>query len=187
MLPVHEDAPCAPVSTYGKEKLAAEHRIHEAAALGLESIILRVGNAYGPTQRPGTGQGIVATFLDAAQSDTPVAVFGDGSQKRDYVHVTDIAMAVVELSPGDGVPRCINIGSGCGHTVNEVIEIVSAVTGRTLKVNRVPARETDVRAVVLDVSRISSLVDWRPLDLTLGVGEVWEAWREQSRATSQPA
>jgi UDP-glucose 4-epimerase len=175
-VPVKEDATCDPITSYGIIKLAAEKYIGMYAELyGIAARILRVGNAYGPFQPAGGSQGIVGTMLAALRNGTPVQVFGDGMMVRDYIHVSDVAYAAVELARCPEGPGVVNVGTGVGHTVIELIEIVSRLTDTPLTVERVPNRGFDVRKVVLAVEVLSSLVDWDPVPLEQGVRHTWRA------------
>jgi UDP-glucose 4-epimerase len=176
-LPASEDSACHPVSAYGVTKLTAEHFIEVYAGLhGTPARILRVANAYGPQQSPDTGQGVVATFLNAALTGESVRVYGDGSNVRDYVEASDVASAVVRLSGhADGV-RVVNVGSGTGHSISQVLEIVEATTGRRLPVEWAASRQTDVSAVYVDTSRLRQLIEWHPMPLAEGVAAMWAAW-----------
>jgi UDP-glucose 4-epimerase len=173
-LPVGEDAPCEPLTSYGIMKLTAEHYVHLYRRLyGLDSHVVRISNAYGPTQVPGRGQGVVAAFLAAAANGEGVQIYGDGSIVRDYIHVREAASAVAALANLAEAPPVCNIGSGMGHSVAQVHRIVEEVTGTHLEVSRLPDRGFDVRAVVLDVSRLSSLLEWRPSSLRDGIAATW--------------
>lgn len=188
VLPVAEDAECRPLSPYGVTKLAAERFILMAHRRdGLDARVLRVGNAYGPFQRPRTGQGLVAALLEAARSGAIVDVFGDGSQVRDYVEVRDVADAAARLL-GAGGEVIVNVGSARGHRVDEVVSIVRQVTGAPVEVRYREARPTDVKAVVLDTARLGDLVDWRPRPLERGIAEMWatwERWASDAQVTSE--
>lgn len=176
-LPVAEDTECHPISPYGVTKLAAERYVLLSSRRdGVPVRILRVANAYGPLQRPRTGQGLIAALLHAAETQTPVDLFGDGSTLRDYVHVADVAAATVQLAANDGIELVVNVGSGVGHTVDEVLELAERVTGTTIEVRRLDARPTDVRGVVLDVKRLSSLMTWEPQSLEFGMADAWRQW-----------
>jgi UDP-glucose 4-epimerase len=177
-LPVPESTECHPVSPYGVTKLAAERYVLMAAhADGVDARILRVANAYGALQRPRTGQGVVAALLDAAVTSAPVQLFGDGSAVRDFVDVRDVAKAVATLSGRADTPSVVNVGSGTGHRMTEVIEIVESVTGTKIAVQHAAARPSDVRAVVLDVVRLKALMSWEPITLERGIQDMWESWR----------
>jgi UDP-glucose 4-epimerase len=176
-LPVAEDTPCNPISPYGVAKLAAERSVLLAARHdGLRVRILRVANAYGALQRPRTGQGLVAALLHGAATSTPVDLYGDGTTLRDYVEVRDVAAATVALAGHVGGDAVLNVGTGVGHRVDEVLALVESVTGTTIEVRRLAQRPTDVRRIVLDVRRLSDLVPWRPRSLEVGVGQAWAQW-----------
>jgi UDP-glucose 4-epimerase len=176
-LPVPEEAECNPVSPYGVTKLAAERYVLIAGhADGLDARILRVANAYGALQRPGTGQGLVAALLHAAATGTPVHVFGDGSAVRDFIEVRDAATAIVELREARDAPRILNVGTGVGHTLLDVLAIVEDTTGASIRVVHEPPRASDVRAVVLDTSRLSRVLSWHPASLDVGVRDTWATW-----------
>lgn len=177
--PVPEDTDCHPISPYGVTKHAAERYVLMAAQTkGTHATILRVANAYGALQRPRTGQGIVAALLHAASTDEPVQLFGDGDSVRDYVEVRDVARAVVALSMLERSTKVVNVGTGVGHTLDAVVALAQDVTGRTIRVERHPARVSDVHAVTLEVARLRSLVSWDPMTLEEGVAEAWATWQK---------
>jgi UDP-glucose 4-epimerase len=183
VLPVPEGAECNPISPYGVTKLAAERYVLMASERdGVPVRVLRVANAYGSLQRPRTGQGLIATLLHGAATGTPVQVFGDGSTVRDYVDARDVALATVQLATNDTRELVVNVGSGCGHTVDDVLAIAEKVTHASIEVHRLEARATDVRAVVLDVRQLSTLLDWQPRSLEGGVADVWAQWTDWDRA-----
>lgn len=180
-LPVGEDAPCAPRSPYAVTKLAAEQAVRAGAARGISVRVLRVGNVYGVRQRHDRGQGLVATMLHAAITGSPVVVFGAGDAVRDYVDVRDVADAVVELR-SRGIAPVLNVGTGVGHSILDVHKIVEAVTGTRVELHHEPERTTDVRAVILDCTRLHGLIDWQPRPLEEGVADTWEGVRARARS-----
>lgn len=173
-LPVTEESRCDPLTSYGIMKLASEHYVELYRDLyGVDGHVVRVSNAYGSTQVPGRGQGVVAAFLDAARRGDVVRVYGDGSIVRDYVHAVDVASAVAALARLADAPPVCNVGSGVGHSVSDVLDLVEVVTGRSLPVERLADRSFDVRSIVLDVTRLASVVDWHPRDLRDGISDTW--------------
>ncbi|MCW2604802.1 MAG: NAD-dependent epimerase/dehydratase [Pseudonocardiales bacterium] len=187
-LPVAESRACSPISAYGIAKLTAEHYLSMHADVhSLPIRILRVANAYGPGQTAKRGQGLIATLLDAAAASSPVSVYGDGTSLRDYVYVGDVAKAVVRLSRQRGSqPRIVNVGSGIGHSVLDVLQVVDEITGKTTKVNWRAARGFDVQGIFLDVARLRSLTPWAPVSLRDGVADAW-AYRNALSADLQNA
>jgi UDP-glucose 4-epimerase len=173
-LPVSEADSCDPITSYGIVKLAAEKYIGMYATLyGVPARILRIGNAYGTRQPSGRSQGIVASVLTAALDKSPIRVFGDGRMMRDYVHVGDVARAAVALAHRPDGARIVNLGSGVGHTILDVIDIVSQVTGARPMVEHVPDRGFDVRSIILDVDVLRGLVKWEPVTLVEGIERTW--------------
>jgi UDP-glucose 4-epimerase len=180
-LPVDEDAACSPRSPYAETKLAAEQKVCAAAARGAAARVLRVGNVYGARQRHDRGQGLVATMLHAEATGAPVVVFGTGDAVRDYVDVRDVAEAVVALQDLGGAP-VLNVGTGVGHSIYDVHKIVETVTGGSVALRHETERATDVRAVVLDCTRLRNLIDWQPRSLETGVADAFQAMRAPARA-----
>jgi len=174
-LPVSEDMPCHPITSYGVTKLCAENYVAMYRHLyGVRASILRVSNAYGLRQRAERGQGAIGAFLHAVRTGETISIFGDGSVVRDYVHVADMARATVALARLEAPPRLVNVGSGTGHSLLQVLDVVRSVTGLDPAVQFRTARRFDVHAIVLDVSRLASVIDWNPVPLEEGVGLVWE-------------
>jgi UDP-glucose 4-epimerase len=172
---VSESSLCHPITSYGVVKLAAEKYIGMYATLyGVPARIVRVSNAYGPLQPSGRSQGIIGAFLAAARDGSSVKVFGDGTIVRDYIHVDDVARAMVELAQRSDGPSVVNVGSGVGHSILEVLAIVGQVTGIRMTVDHLPDRGFDVRQIVLDTSVLSNLISWAPVRLPEGIQQTWQ-------------
>ncbi|MBC3465567.1 NAD-dependent epimerase/dehydratase family protein [Pseudomonas sp. RW10S2] len=161
--PVTEQHALDPISNYGAVKVAIEKFIGVArAAWGLQAVILRPSNPFGVLQDISKGQGFISTVLGNLLEQKTTQIFGDGSVVRDYVYVTDLARLVVRAVEAqvDGV---FNAGSGCGHSINQVIDAVQNITGRSVPVHRLPARGFDVREIVLDCTAAGEAFDWKPV------------------------
>lgn len=177
-LPASEVHPCNPITAYGITKLVAEKYIGMYSQRhGLNARILRVSNAYGLRQSAARGQGLVAALLTAAERGSPVTTFGDGVI-RDYVDVRDVARATVELAARPAGPQVINVGTGVGHAVSEVVRAVEAATARPLSIIRKEPRPFDVREIVLDVAVLRGLIPWTPIELERGIADIWAGRRE---------
>ena len=175
-IPVDEDHPTDPITSYGVMKLASEKYIRMYTRLyGVPGRILRCSNVYGEGQPPQRGQGVIAAFLHQALTDQPITLFGDGSIVRDYLYAGDLAGLVVQLLELGGMPQLANVGSGVGTSLSAVVELVEAVTGRVVRVERRPGRAFDIGEIVLDVSRLRQLVPFDPLTLEAGIRRTWEA------------
>ncbi|MSO56145.1 MAG: NAD-dependent epimerase/dehydratase family protein [Acidobacteria bacterium] len=150
-MPMKEDASLQPLSPYGVSKLAAEHLAHLYwANHGVPSVSLRYFTVYGPRQRPDMA---FRRFFTAVQEGTPITVYGDGEQTRDYTFVADIVAATLAAGT-QGIPGSVyNIGGGSRVTLNRVLELISQVTGRQLAIEREPAQKGDMRHTYADTSR----------------------------------
>jgi nucleoside-diphosphate-sugar epimerase len=150
VIPMREDALPHPLSPYGVTKLAAEHLGHlYAANHKVPATAVRYFTVYGPRQRPDMA---FHRFLRAAAEGAPIVVYGDGEQTRDFTFVGD-AVAATILAAERGTPgRAYNIGGGSRVTVNQVLELIAQITGRTLDVRREPPQKGDMRDTYADTS-----------------------------------
>ncbi len=147
-MPMREDALPQPVSPYGVSKLAAEQLCYlYFVNFGVPTVSLRYFTVYGPRQRPDMG---FHKFLRAALEGTPIAVYGDGEQTRDFTFVEDIVSANIAAAER-GVPgRVYNIGGGSRVSLNHVLEIIGRVTGRQPVIAREAAQKGDMRHTYAD-------------------------------------
>jgi UDP-glucose 4-epimerase len=178
-VPIKETHPTNPICSYGISKLTIEKYLHLYWTLfNLDYCILRIGNAYGERQPTNGTQGIIGTFLENAVSNEEIVIWGDGNNIRDYIYVGDVAAAFVNALEYKGEPRIFNIGSGKGHSVNEIAETIQNITGIPLKLNYLPPRKFDVPSNVLDISRAQTYLDWEPkISLREGISR---AYREMN-------
>lgn len=173
--PVSEDAPFAPRSYHGAGKMAQEGFLQAFRSAGNTATILRPSNAYGPGQDLRRGFGFVRTMLECARSGSPLEIWGDGEAVRDFVYVEDVAEAIVLAIGNRADNGTYNVGSGQGHTLNEALALAQRVTGMEITTRYKPAREGDVRGVVLDVARIHTAFGWQPrIKLEEGLRRTWE-------------
>jgi len=173
--PISENHPLKPISSYGIVKVAIEKYLFMYQQLyGLQPVILRPSNPYGPRQGHAGVQGLIGTLLARAFSGETLEIWGDGSIVRDYMHVSDLArLCVVALE--DNSCGVFNAGSGEGHSINQIIEMIRDLTGSELKVRYEEARSFDVKEVVLDISSAMQQFDWKPeVELSTGIREHME-------------
>jgi len=173
--PVTEAHPERPISSYGIVKSAVEkYLLMEQHLHGLSPTILRVSNPYGPRQGHGGVQGVIGTFLWRIAQGEPIQIWGDGSVVRDFIHISDLAELCSQCARQE-VHGVFNAGSGQGVSINEILEVIPAVTGKAIKVEYKPGRGFDVPRVVLDTSAIRARLPWRPrISLRDGIAETWE-------------
>lgn len=182
-LPVDEEHPTEPISSYGVLKLTGEHYVRMYRELyGIPARVLRCSNVYGEHQSPARTQGAVGAFLHRVARAEPVVIYGDGATVRDYVYVGDLAEVVLALLGDADAPLVLNVGSGVGTSLAELVDLVGAVTGEPVEVEHRPARSLDVDAIVLDVGRLRRAVRYSPVELADGVARVWSAMRVETTA-----
>jgi UDP-glucose 4-epimerase len=191
-MPIDEGAATRPTSPYGASKLAVDLALADYAhAYGLTAVSLRYFNVAGALHADdGTSFGerhavethLIPLALRAVADGTPLAVYGtdyptpDGSCLRDYIHVVDLADAHLRaLGVGAaGEHRVINLGSGTGFSVWQVIDAVREVTGRPLEVREEARRPGDPAALIASNALAGSVLGWRPQrDLRQMVADAW--------------
>lgn len=185
--PVAETNATEPASAHGVSKLAIEKYLEVIRRhYGMSYRVARGANPYGEGQRPGRGQGFIATALGRIARGEAVEVWGDGSVVRDYVYIKDFVEALELMLDDDGPHTVYNVGSGVDHSIDEIIALLEEVTGESARVNYVSARPADVPFNCLDVSRIQEALGWQPrTPIHMGITRTWMWVRELVREDSQ--
>lgn len=159
-IPMQETAYLQPVSPYGVTKLAAEHLCHlYFVNHGVPTVSLRYFTVYGPRQRPDMG---FHRFIRAALLGEPITLFGDGEQTRDFTFVADIVAATIAAAERGRPGGIYNIGGGSRVTINQVLDMIGRITGRTLDIRRLPAEKGDMRDTFADSSRAQADLGFSP-------------------------
>ncbi|MCI0465588.1 MAG: NAD-dependent epimerase/dehydratase family protein [Beijerinckiaceae bacterium] len=159
--PAPEEHPLNPLSAYGVSKLSVEAYLDLFAAFGtLRPVSLRMGNVYGPGQDTARLFGAVAHFCRSALAGAPIRIFGDGAAMRDYVYIGDAADALVRAGHVYATSAALNIGTGKGHSLNDIVSILQAKLGKPLPVEHEPARPFDVPVSVLDPAKALRELGW---------------------------
>ncbi|WP_435595970.1 NAD-dependent epimerase/dehydratase family protein [Streptomyces albogriseolus] len=164
---VAEDAPADPRNVYATTKLAQEHLAAAwARATGGSAVSLRYHNVYGPGMPRDTPYAGVASFFRSAlaRGEAP-RVFEDGDQRRDFVHVRDVAsanVAALEADPPAGALTAYNTGSGTPHTVGEMARALAEAHGGPSPVVTGDYRLGDVRHITADSTRLRADLGWKP-------------------------
>lgn len=163
-VPTPEHAGTAPITAYGINKRMVEHYLELFWRLhGLDYHVLRIANPYGPGQSPFKAQGVVAAMLHRALSGLAIELWGTGEVTRDFIHVDDVSSAFVAAARYDGPHRVMNVGSGQGRSLNQVIaDLRDVLDHPALEVVRQGGRAADVPVSVLDTALIRGATGWRP-------------------------
>jgi UDP-glucose 4-epimerase len=163
-VPTAEDAPCAPLSPYGIDKLGSERFLHYYSAIhGVRTTALRFFNVYGPRQDPASPySGVISIFADRAMAGVPLTIFGDGQQTRDFVYVGDVARAVAGACLSDDGDRAVaNIGTGAETTVEHLAKLVVRLCESSSEVRHAPARPGEILRSCAVVERAAVLLGFR--------------------------
>ena len=169
--PTPEDTPPAPLSPYGITKLTCEQLARASAgSLGLDVVVLRYFNVFGPRQRPDMAFTRIATALAEGR---PFELYGDGRQSRGFTYVADIVSATVSaMERGNGT---YNVGGGAEASMLETIALLEGLAARPLEVVARPPVPGDQRRTSADTTRIRSDLGWAPgVSLEDGLRAQWE-------------
>jgi UDP-glucose-4-epimerase GalE len=177
-IPISEDEPTAPISTYGKTKVMVENILHDFyRSYQMPSVILRYFNAAGASVDGTIGEAhqpeshLIPILINCILHDKVATINGndyptpDGTAVRDYIHVMDIAQAHVlalEYAQFEKAHNTFNIGTGHGYSIKQVIETIEQIAGKQLNVKFGPRRVGDQPATYAKVDKIQSTLGWKP-------------------------
>ena len=150
----------APISYYGWSKQMMENSIlFKNRTEKLKYLIVRPSNPYGQGQNLHGKQGLVAVAIGKILEEKPVEVWGDGSAIRDYIYIDDLARVFYQLIDKDVCNETVNLGSGRGYSVNDVLAFLKIITKKDFKIIYENARPMDVSNMVLDTEKMQKLAD----------------------------
>ncbi|MDQ6777019.1 MAG: NAD-dependent epimerase/dehydratase family protein [Actinomycetota bacterium] len=177
-IPTSEDFPPAPKSPYGASKWAAEaYLVSWREAHALPHTVCRLGNVYGPRQNPHGEAGVVAIFSHRLWSGEAPTLFGFGKPTRDYVHVHDVARA---LLASVGTAGTFNVSTGAETDVAGVYRVMQGAAGTALEPELAPLRPGELERSCLDPGRAAQALGWRAeVDLREGLHGTYRALAEQ--------
>ena len=162
-IPISEQHPTNPMCSYGIVKLAIEKYLRLYHSLhGLSCCSLRLANPYGEYQRVDSGQGAIAVFCHQALRGETVKVWGDGEVIRDFFYVGDAVEAMMLAMRSDCAGIELNVGSGDGASINQIIGHIEAVLEQDVARQYLPGRPFDIPKVYLDISCARHVLGWAP-------------------------
>ena len=165
-MPTPEAALPDPISPYGVAKLAAERycvsfsRVYES----FESVVLRYFQVFGPRQNPFSQYAaVVPLFVTAIAAGSPITIFGDGDQSRDFTYVANVVDATIKAAHAEGASgRTFNIASGSPATVNTVADTIAQILDKPVERVHAPPRPGDIRDSWADISAARETLRWEP-------------------------
>ena len=162
-LPCDENHPVKPICQYGASKYTIEHYLYLYHHIyGMNYVILRYANVYGPRQNPHGEAGVVAIFTGQMLANRPILINGDGEQQRDFVFVGDCAHANLLALTTSKVNTVHNIGSGLGSTVNDIYGMLKDIASYEQAPSYGPARLGETRRIYLDTGKAAKQLGWVP-------------------------
>lgn len=179
--PIDEDYTLEPQSPYGVSKLAGEKYCHLfARANNIDCHVLRYFNTYGPGQTFTPYVGVVTIFVNGLLKGEAPTVFGDGEQRRDFIHVSDIVQANLCALKSKRQSGTYNVGTGVATSVNEIAALLCERIAPGLKPKYAPQQRGELRNSVADLTRIEAELGYSPkVSLENRINEVIEACREK--------
>jgi UDP-glucose 4-epimerase len=171
--PLHEEMRPHPLVPYAVTKIAAEYYLFTLGALyGIETVALRIFNAYGRWQAlPPSYPPVIPQFVKQALSRGSLVILGDGRQQRDFVYIDDVVDALLAAATTSGVDRrIINVGSGQAVSINDLARLVLRITARKATIISNEQQSGGIRHMVADLTRAKSLLGYEPkIDLETGL------------------
>ncbi|MBU0511433.1 MAG: NAD-dependent epimerase/dehydratase family protein [Chloroflexi bacterium] len=163
--PLREDAIPNPGSPYAVSKLASEYYVRSIGGLwGMDTVSLRVFNAYGPDQRlPASHPPVIPNFLRQATRGGTIVVHSDGEQTRDYVFVNDVVQTMIAAATAPTINNLvINIGSGIETSIREVVRLIRQLTGSNAEVIYNPRSDPGVARMCADLRLAREKLGYQP-------------------------
>jgi UDP-glucose 4-epimerase len=182
-LPKHEEMLPNPISPYAVAKLAGEHYMRVFTRVyGLETVVLRYFNVFGPHQDP-TSQysGVLAIFCRKMLAGEQPTIYGDGGQSRDFTYIDNVVQGNLLAADAQAAKvsgQTINLATGVRVTLNEIFQILRKLTGFSGQPNFMPAREGDILDSLADIRRACELLGYEPkVDFREGLQKTVEWYR----------
>jgi len=162
-VPIDEEQPTNPISSYGIVKLAIEKYLEFFRHnYGLNYTVLRLSNPYGVGQNPKSGQGAVAVFANKILLGDEIVIWGNGSVIRDFIAIEDVAELIFSIANSPNSGGVFNVGSGVGSSISEIISLIKNSLGIEAKLKFLPSRAFDPPRVILNPQKVMDQFFWSP-------------------------
>ncbi|EPY09447.1 NAD-dependent epimerase/dehydratase family protein [Paenibacillus alvei] len=173
--PIKEIHPLEPISFYGISKLTPEYYIRTYSKLyGMDHVILRYSNVYGPRQDYKGEGGVISLFMNKVKNNESPVIYGDGLQTRDFIYVKDVASAnICALQHKEN--ETFNISTNYSKSIKDIIDIMSTISNKEIMVKYTEARKGDIFHSRLDNSLACERLNWQPrIALEDGIRKLFE-------------
>ena len=157
--PISEDHPIDPMSLYAKSKAGIEELIRTS---DIPYLILRLSNPFGGYQIAEKKQGVIPILIRKALLDETFEMYVDGNSVRDYFYISDLGQAITGLLECGAVNETVNVGSGQGTSLHEIIHLVEQATGRTIVIAEKTSDVPVVQSIVLNIEKLKNLTGYEP-------------------------
>ena len=174
--------PTTPICSYGIMKLTIEMYLYLYNYLyGVNFLILRPSNPFGEYHKSNQ-QGLINVVIEKILNGEPIEIWGDGSVVRDYIYIKDLVRIIVDLIEKKVQNEIINIGSGKGYSINEIINFIRYLTGN-FQIKYLRKRKTDVPYLVLDIIKLRKLININLKDIEECIKITYE-WYKSNRGNN---
>lgn len=182
-VPMGEDHPLEPLTPYAASKAASDHLVRTyAATFGVDALVVRPFNNYGPRQNDQQYAGIIPILLRSAFEKRDFTIFGDGHQTRDYSYVTDTVRAALELYKNPQAHgMVVNLASGCEISMLEIKAKIEQILGYAIPTRYGTPRPGDVRRHLADITLLKRLIQFEPqVSIDEGLARTVEFYNRQT-------
>ena len=175
--PISESDPVRPMTLYARSKALCEELVMTS---GVPYLILRLSNPYGGYQIAEKKQGVIPILIRKAFKGEPFEMFIEGTSVRDYFYITDLAQAIRGLIKTDVNNEIVNVGSGEGTSLQDIIQHVEHTTGKPIQIVHRSSDVPTIQSIVLDISKLKQLTGYQPtVSLETGIQEETERIRKE--------
>tara|TARA_B100000768_G_C11257517_1_gene367136 strand:- start:36 stop:962 length:927 start_codon:yes stop_codon:yes gene_type:complete len=162
-----------PINYYGKAKIILEDHLRRLGrSYDLKYVILRPSNVYGNFYNLNSSQGLIPNTISNITNKKPITIWGDGTDKRDYLFVDDLSRAIFSFLNNDGINGEFNVASSSVHSVLDVIKLLEKKLRISANIIFEDRRAVDASCSILDISKIKKTIDFEPLNLELGLNHL---------------
>lgn len=163
-----------PICSYGIQKLTIEKYLYlYQQVYHLDYQVVRLSNPYGVTQHTKNGQGVIPIFIEKIKKQEAIEIWGNEQITRDYIHIDDTIRALVKLVYYKGDKKILNLGTGVGTSLIEIIQIIENELDIKANIKVLPSRGIDVQYNVLDIEEIKKELSWEPkINIETGIQHI---------------